>query len=676
MKILNYIAGFLLPLAIINSNETMALKTKKAINNQNYNINNQNYNSSVDGVMKFYNYSGGNMCSLASLNQCLSALNPGNNEILKQFVQKYNNIANNKNYNREQFAPQHVLGSILNYLPDDNKHKKILLTNEPIVDANGKVLLDGERDIDERYMSLISISEMLGSDISTVNNYTTIQPGDKMHPIANTLREEIIRQNKELQKHGHPGANYNDVMNLVLQFDWMNEFNLFKGDIINANDIVIDNNNFSLSAVAFRRISNMDAKINKNMSQGDQRPFFANGSNTHFFSAKKLANGKWALIDSLPVKIEIYNSFKSLMNRLGDEYLPRMVFFSKTQNNNLNNNKLKNANKNNKIKINKDNMAEVNNNKIVKNKKQENININKGDVSKNKKQKNININGYNVNNIKNKPININKNNVNKNSGKLNINMKEYDINKHNINKNSGKLSINMKVYDINDNSKYKPINKKNKDINKIIDIRINKLKTDIENVQKQKHDSVNFLITRLNKDKKDIKLSIDGMNNLYNDKEMRNLIMKNSNSNDIYDFLCKFNCGYLFLKEYKEIISDIFNKKAILQGLSIELFEINKLKLDIEYLRKQKDDNVELLKSCLKAGNHDVIQSIDTLEKVYDNKEMRSLIMKDSNSNKIDKFFNDFGYEHLNDYKEIISDIFNNKARLKELETEVSKMKN
>ena len=42
MKILNYIAGFLLPLAIINSNETMALKTKKAINNQNYNINNQN----------------------------------------------------------------------------------------------------------------------------------------------------------------------------------------------------------------------------------------------------------------------------------------------------------------------------------------------------------------------------------------------------------------------------------------------------------------------------------------------------------------------------------------------------------------------------------------------------------------------------------------------------------
>lgn len=476
MKILKYIACSFLPLAIMSNNDTMALRSKVVINNQ---ISNNN----IDGVMKLYN--GGAMCSLASLNQCISALNPGNNEILKQFIEQYNNIANNKNINKNSFQPNYILNNVLDYAPRD-EYKKILLEK-------------GGVDIDERYHSLIRISEMFGADISTVNNYTVISHGDEIHPVANTLREEIIRENKDLQRCGQPGANYNNVMNLVLQFDCLNIFNKYKNEIINANDIVIDNNSFSLSSVALRTISPEDAKLNNNMSQGDQKPYFANanGSNTHFISAKKLANGKWALVDSLPVSIKVYDSFKSLMNSLGNRYLPRMVFFSKTQNNNVNNN-------NNRLK---------NNNKNMKNE------ANKNKINKN----NININEYNINNIKK--------------------------NKQ-IENNNEQSSTNRKIKS-----------------------RINNLKEDIAKVESTKHDSVDLLKACLREDRLDINHHLDIIRNLYRNKEMRELIIKNSNSDEVRDFLNSFK--YIHLYKYIEIISDIFNKHARLKTLKTELSEID-----------------------------------------------------------------------------------------------------
>ena len=367
MKIINYIAYFLLPLAIINNNDTMALKTRVSSNAQ-------NYNNSVDGIMKFYNYSGGNMCSLTALNQCLSALNPGNNEILKNFKQIYNNIANYKDNNNTEFAPQRVLRSVLDCLPDNNEYKKVLLYEDGV-------------DIEERYQSLISISEMFKDDILKINSYTRIYPDEKA---CDTLREEIIRQNEQAKKDslGKSGVNYNDAMNLVLQFDSMNLFNKYKNEIKKASDIIIDNNPFSLSSVAFRTISRRDAELNNNMSQQwDQRAYYDNKSYTHFVSAKKLPDGRWVLLNSSsPNNIRAYKSFESLMNSLGNRYLPRLVFFSKPQNDNENNNnnRLRNNNKNRKIA--------VNNNEINKNNKKNSININEHNITKHKGTISINMN--------------------------------------------------------------------------------------------------------------------------------------------------------------------------------------------------------------------------------------------------------------------------------------------
>ena len=73
MKILHFIVCIMLPISIINNGYT-----------------NQNYLRKQ--VVKFE--SGDLMCSLASLNQCLSALNTGGNKILKDFKNQYDRLLN------------------------------------------------------------------------------------------------------------------------------------------------------------------------------------------------------------------------------------------------------------------------------------------------------------------------------------------------------------------------------------------------------------------------------------------------------------------------------------------------------------------------------------------------------------------------------------------------------
>ena len=294
MKILKYIACSFLPLAIMSNNDTMALRSKVAINNQ---ISNNN----IDGVMKLYN--GGAMCSLASLNQCISALNPGNNEILKQFIEQYNNIANNKNINKNSFQPNYILNNVLDYAPRD-EYKKILLEK-------------GGVDIAERYQSLIDISKQFGADITCTNPHFMLKKNGSNNLIneitkISSKKKDFLDNNTEIN---------NNTANLVLHIENMDIFNQFSNDI-HKGILTVNDNNFELSSIAFRSISQNDYKKIYNNRK-------AKAQCTHFISAKKLANGKWALVDSLPVSIKVYDSFKSLMNSLGNRYLPRMVFFPK-----------------------------------------------------------------------------------------------------------------------------------------------------------------------------------------------------------------------------------------------------------------------------------------------------------------------------------------------------------
>ena len=249
----------------------------------------------------------------------------------------------------------------------------------------------------------------------------------------------------------------------------------------------------------------------------------------------------YLLNSSSPNNIRAYKSFESLMNSLGNRYLPRLVFFSKPQNDNENNNnnRLRKNNKNRKIA--------VNNNEINKNNKKNSININEHNITKHKGTISINMNKYDIN---------------KNNKKNNIN-----INEHNINENKGKKNINVNEYDNNI--------KKNKQIeNNKEQTRINKLKIDIDNAKKQKDDIIALLKVCLKEDKREVNNSLNIINSLYHNREMRQLVMTNIESDEIYDFLCNLKCGYL--NNYKELIRDMFNKHAELKSLKTELSKIER----------------------------------------------------------------------------------------------------
>ena len=378
MRIINYIVCFMLPITIISNNDTMAKRPSSNLaSNQNYNYAN---NVRMDEVVKFRN--GNNMCSLCSLNQCLSVLNPGDNEVLEQFVQVYNNTSKDNSINNQVFGPAYIFESVLNDIPNYNNNKKVLMYNS------------GE-DIEERYQSLVHASELLGCDISKVNNFITLYPKHN----NTTLTNEIKKINKQVKKETNGEYCINDnTLNLVLNIQNMKTFNSFKNDIVNNNDIVIGNNSFSLSSIAFRSMAKSDIRLDQ--ISPSNRTLYGNNSYTHFVSAKKLSDGRWILIDSLnPNNLSnIYNSFKSLIDNIGNRYLPRLLFFSKIQNNNNQNyNRLRNINRSNKEKIsrtdvNQDNKRDNKTQIILKKKKVEKNSIDiKTQIKKSTNNSNKNI---------------------------------------------------------------------------------------------------------------------------------------------------------------------------------------------------------------------------------------------------------------------------------------------
>ena len=482
MRIINYIACFMLPIAITNNNDTMARRPRSNLaSNQNYNYGN---NTSMDEVVKFRN--GNNMCGLASLNQCLSVLNPGNNKVLKQFVQVYNNTSKDNDINNQLFGPAYVFESVLNDIPNYNNNKKVLMYNP------------GE-DIEERYQGLVSASESLGCDISKVNNFITLYPTEN----NTTLTNEIKEINKQVKKETNGEYCINDnTLNLVLNIQNMKTFNSFKNDIVNNSDIVIDNNYFSLSSVAFRSMARSDIILDQ--ISPSNRTLYGNNSYTHFVSAKKLSDGRWILIDSLnPNNLNnIYNSFKSLMDNMGNRYLPRLLFFTKIPDNNKqNDNRLRNINRSNREKI------------------------SRTDVNQDNKRDN----------------------------KTQIILKKKKVEKNNI-------DTRTQIKSSTNNS-----NKNMKD-------RINKINSEIKELVSQKNQNIQFLRECLKADRHNTRESYDIINNLYHNIDIRKLILSNSNSQELYDYLSDIGYGYLY--KYNELISNMFNTHQRIRTLKLNLSKL------------------------------------------------------------------------------------------------------
>ena len=377
MKILHFIACIMLPISIINNGYTMEIDDADGNANQQENQENQEeqnnqaeHNFLRRQIVKFYN--GINMCSLASLNQCLSVLNPGNNQILHDFITGYNNSLNSPDNNRIYHHPSNIFETTLEQYGNGNNIKKAYKYER----NKNRLLYTQNLDITSRYRSLLRLSKLCENNINNVNSYMILPENE--HSNLNKTLTEISKQGKDILKND-PSIS-NETRNLILHCENMRAFVGFSDDICNET-VTINGNTFDLVSVAF-------LEVDEN-----------NNSRSHYVSAKKLPNGRWILIDSLnpdfyfkeekgykPVKIlnkedsywglydreqpieeyelghngqntrnpqHIFNNFRELVERRVNnailpynngtdenkrKLLPRLLFYKKRINNNTKNN--------------------------------------------------------------------------------------------------------------------------------------------------------------------------------------------------------------------------------------------------------------------------------------------------------------------------------------------------
>lgn len=263
--------------------------------NDSYNSTDNSDDSNIkqrNKIVHFKNESGDkkNLCSLASLNQCLSTVNHGNNKLLKDFIQKYNELGD------DLYDPSFIFEELLKDV--NSKEEEILLSSPDL-------------DIAERYDALANISKMRNCDISDVVNYIHFWPD------GNEVFDSYLNECNKL--------------NIVVDNDVPN--NMYLTDIVCANEeIKANGNTYDLVSISFVRV-NEDGKPVENNS-------------THYISAKRQSNGKWILIDSLfPGKTEKFDNLKALINKYVNNYneyeldpdkahrrfMPKLLFFTKQQ---------------------------------------------------------------------------------------------------------------------------------------------------------------------------------------------------------------------------------------------------------------------------------------------------------------------------------------------------------
>ena len=317
MKILNSIAYLILPIAIISNNNSYTSDSDSTDssntfqgnsdgennNNNTHNNNhntgdffkgteaefqefiktlgtekqNNNHNNQVnarDQIVKFEN--GRALCSLVSLQQCLSALNPSSNKLLNDFMKKYNELYNNKTLNGKLCHPHDIFNELLCNIDDNNS-------------AKNKLMVDKPRDISmERLDALREISKhpYINSNIDDVIYH--------IMPISldnEALEEAKLNECKKL----------NIIIEPMICDDYSN-------NTIENEEIDVNGNTYDLVSVALYQPG-------------------------HYASAKKKTNGKWIFIDSnYPEKIKQFDSLKDLLKNVRQyNFTPKLLFFTKQQ---------------------------------------------------------------------------------------------------------------------------------------------------------------------------------------------------------------------------------------------------------------------------------------------------------------------------------------------------------
>ena len=317
MTILRYISYIIMPMILLNNSFSMNNKMENKINN----IDNR------DTLVKFNDSD--NRCGLASLNQCFSILNPGNNKLLQEFMQKYYNISQCKLHKNKVFDPKHIFEQLLdntNFINNITEKDKQFFK----IDCN-KFLNGGEgSDVAERYQRLVNILQNTDCNINETNAFCELRNYILQNNNINYIK--VIQDSFDI---GIPVTN--NTCNLILNNSDITSIDFYKQ--IQSNQIVSFNNNkFKLSALIFLCVGQ------------DGQPNRTKG--THFVSSKQLSNGKWRLIDSSHNNInQVYEDFDTLINthvipktpnaKISNRFMPKLMFFTKElQQYKLDNNKV------------------------------------------------------------------------------------------------------------------------------------------------------------------------------------------------------------------------------------------------------------------------------------------------------------------------------------------------
>ncbi|MBR1944200.1 MAG: hypothetical protein IJ848_01865 [Alphaproteobacteria bacterium] len=390
MNLKIFMTCLMIPLTMMNYGYTMEDNVKNNIvindNSTKYYVNNR------DTILLFNN--GHNLCSLASLNQLLSVMNPGDNEffrkiqeeynkssklitnddfkyntpkpyliilkvllmenqelkeqeltkVLQAFDEEYDRLFTNKSFPQSlrQLLKKYVkiYGQILPNNTIDSIIQMLCYPNEEIGNRYGKLdsllTMDFKHNTNgiTRFSTLVDTVETQNCDYKTtekiqnnkkqiLNDYykrnianskslsDSLQVDDDMNLIEQknitTLENFTTEKNKE-----------DKPLNVLVDVSTNKIFNKFRNDI-NTGELKLNNKDYELRAIAFHSTVGY-----------------------HYLSAKKLSDGKWGLIDSLPSEVKGYcNNLKELLDIVTKNgLLPRSLLYSQKENGNVNNSTL------------------------------------------------------------------------------------------------------------------------------------------------------------------------------------------------------------------------------------------------------------------------------------------------------------------------------------------------
>lgn len=284
-----------------------------------------------DTLVKFNDSN--NRCGLASLNQCFSILNTGNNKFLQEFIQKYYNISQCEKCKNKVFDPKYIFEQSLNninFINNITEKNKQFFT----LDCN-KFLNGGEAsDVAEGYQRLVNILQNTDCNINEVNAFCEL----RNYTLPNNNNINYIKLIQDGFDIGIPVTN--NTCNLIINNSDITNIDFYK-QIQSNQTVSFNNNKFKLSALIFLCV---DQNGQPNRTKG-----------THFISSKQLSNGKWRLIDSSHNNInQVYENFNILINthvipktpntKISKRFMPKLMFLTKEiQQDNDDNNKIVNS---------------------------------------------------------------------------------------------------------------------------------------------------------------------------------------------------------------------------------------------------------------------------------------------------------------------------------------------